>query len=419
MAKRRPKKRDVAPAANAPRERPAAAPAPTRVRGWRVAFLVLCTVGVCLSADLLRLHVNVHTNPDYRSYCAMSERVNCDTVAASDASVFLELPLALWGLVGYAAMGLLAAWGLGARRRPPTWPFGLLFWIGSACALLGVGLFLLSHFVVESVCIVCAGTYVVNLGLALASWMALRQAGSSPVAALAAELRAVQARPRTFGVFAGSFAVVLVLLWMFVPHYWQLEVTSGPGGLTVGATSEGHPWIGARNPVLVIEEFSDYQCPHCRKGHLEVRKLLRDHPEDVRLIHRHFPLDHHCNTRVNRPFHLNACRYAALSYCAKQQGRFWEANDYLYNYGLRREPVTPRELSTAVQIEANELLACLDGDDAARAIADDLAAGRALQIGGTPTFVVDGRTYPGRVPPEVIAAQLGLPAPDAASGAEP
>jgi uncharacterized membrane protein len=160
-------------------------------------------------------------------------------VAASDASVFLELPLALWGLVGYAAMGLLAAWGLGAQRRPPTWPFGLLFWVGSACAVLGVALFLVSHFVVESVCIVCAGTYVVNLGLAFSSWMALRQAGSSPVAALAAELRAVQARPRTFGAFAGSFAVVLVLLWMFVPHYWQLEVTSGPGGLTVGATSDG------------------------------------------------------------------------------------------------------------------------------------------------------------------------------------
>jgi len=384
------------------------------VRGWRVAFLVLCTIGVCLSADLLRLHVNVHTNPDYRSYCAMSERVNCDTVAASEESVFFDLPLALWGLVGYAAMGVLAAWGLGAQQRPPTWPFGLLFWIGTACAVLGVALFLVSHFVVESVCIVCAGTYVVNLGLALASWMALRQVGSSPVMALGAEFRAVKTRPRPFGVFAGSFAVVLVLLWAFVPHYWRLETTNGPGGLTVGATPEGHPWIGARDPVLVIEEFSDYQCPHCRKGHHEIRRLLQSHPEDVRLVHRHFPLDHHCNARVNKPFHLNACEYAAMSYCAKQQGRFWEANDYLYNYGLRREPVTPRELSTAVELELDELLACLDGDDAGRALAADLAAGRALQIRGTPTFVVDGLTYPGRVPPEVIAAKLGLSAPDAA-----
>ena len=77
MVKRRRRKRDVARVAGGaaqqrPPARPAEAPSSNRVRGWRVAFLVLCTIGVCLSADLLRLHVNVHTNPDYRSYCAMS-----------------------------------------------------------------------------------------------------------------------------------------------------------------------------------------------------------------------------------------------------------------------------------------------------------------------------------------------------------
>ena len=66
------------------KKKPAAAVREPVGRGWRIAFLVLCTVGACLSADLLRLHVNVHTDPDYHSYCAMSERVNCDTVAASD-----------------------------------------------------------------------------------------------------------------------------------------------------------------------------------------------------------------------------------------------------------------------------------------------------------------------------------------------
>ena len=156
----------------------------------------------------------------------------------------------------------------------------------------------------------------------------LRQVGSSPVMALGAEFRAVKTRPRPFGVFAGSFAVVLVLLWAFVPHYWRLETTNGPGGLTVGATPEGHPWIGARDPVLVIEEFSDYQCPHCRKGHHEIRRLLQNHPEDVRLVHRHFPLDHHCNARVNKPFHLNACTYARMANCAGRQDAFWQANDF-------------------------------------------------------------------------------------------
>jgi protein-disulfide isomerase/uncharacterized membrane protein len=417
MVKRRRRKRDVARVAGGaaqqrPPARPAEAPSSNRVRGWRVAFLVLCTIGVCLSADLLRLHVNVHTNPDYRSYCAMSERVNCDTVAASDASVFLELPLALWGLVGYTAMGVLAAWGLGSRRHPRSWPFGLLFWIGSACAVIAVALFLISHFVVESVCIVCAGTYLVNVGLALTGWMALRQTRTPASQALGAEIRTIRARPAAFGVFAGGFAVVLLLLWLFVPHYWSFEATSGPAGLPVGKTPDGHPWIGSRDPVLVIEEYSDYQCPHCRKGHDEIRKLLLEHPTDVRLVHRHYPLDHHCNSMVNRPFHVNACEYASMSYCALRQGRFWEANDYLYTQGRRRDPVKPRELAGAVDLELDELDACLNGDAPGRAIEEDLAAGRSLQIRGTPTFVVDGRIYPGRLPPEVINTKLGLSADD-------
>ena len=69
------------------------------------------------SISLARLHVNVHTDPDYQSYCAMSERVNCDTVALSDYAVFLGLPVSLWGLLGYVFMGALAVWGLRGHSR--------------------------------------------------------------------------------------------------------------------------------------------------------------------------------------------------------------------------------------------------------------------------------------------------------------
>jgi len=54
------------------------------------------------------------------------------------------------------------------------------------------------------------------------------------------------------------------------------------------------------------------------------------------------------------------------------------------------------------------------GQEVGLAIQKDLAAGRALQIRGTPTFVVGGETYPGRIPPEVLA-----PAPAPATGPPP
>jgi protein-disulfide isomerase/uncharacterized membrane protein len=376
-------------------------------RGWRIAFLVLCTVGVCLSADLLRLHVNVHTNPDYHSYCAMSEWVNCDSVAASDYSVFLGLPLSLWGLWCYTTLGALAVWGLRRHGRGPTWPFGLVFWLGLCASGLGVALFLVSHMVVKSVCIVCGGTYVVNFALATTAFMALRRAGTGPWRALAEDLRSISTRTSTVALFAAVTAAVPVALWAGVPHYWRVELPTGPGGLPVGVTREGHPWIGAEDPVLEIVEFSDYQCPHCRRGHDDVRKLIESHPGLVRLIHRQYPLDHNCNTALQQPFHPFACDYARMSHCAQQQGRFWEANDYLFEHGRQHSPVAVGDLAAALDLDADEMRACLRRDESRQAIQRDLEAGWALQIRGTPTFVVHGRAYPGRIPREVIDGILG------------
>jgi protein-disulfide isomerase/uncharacterized membrane protein len=375
-------------------------------RGWRIAFLLLCTVGACLSADLLRLHVNVHTDPDYHSYCAMSARVNCDTVAASDFSVFLGLPVALWGLVGYAGLGALTVWGLRRHRYGETWPLGMAFWLALGCALLGVALYLVSHMVIRSVCVVCAGSYLVNFGLAFMAFMALRRSGSGVLVGLRDDLRSIAAAPRPFLLLAGSVVLIVATAWAAVPPYWRVETSTGPGGLTVGTTEEGHPWIGATEPVLVIEEYSDYQCPHCQRGHGEVRKLIQAHPDRLRLIHRNYPLDQACNSMLKRAFHPDACRYASLAYCAQQQGRFWEANDYLFTHGRRNLPVTAKELASSVGLDRDDLLDCVDADRGRQAIQLDLQAGQALHIRGTPTFVIGGETYPGRVPAEVVESAL-------------
>jgi protein-disulfide isomerase/uncharacterized membrane protein len=423
--KRGKSKRTARPAARteapATATRAAATPAPGRAtgnaRGWRIVFLVLCTIGACLSADLLRLHVNVHTDPDYHSYCAMSERVNCDTVAASDYSVVLGLPLALWGLVGYVALGVLTAWGLRGGRYGTRWPLGIAFWLGIFCSVLGVALLALSHWVIESVCVVCGGTYLVNIALGLVAWMALRSGGLRPGEALSDDLTRIRREPRPFVLFTGAFAVILLICGAAIPAYWRIEAATGPGGVPRGVTAEGHQWIGAEQPLLEIVEYSDYQCPHCQRGHDEMRKLVAAHPDKVRLVHRHYPMDQQCNIAITRPFHPYACAYARLAHCAGEQEKFWETNDYLYGQGRRRLQVTAEEIATQLGLEIGPLRDCLGKNESLLAVQRDLGAGRKLNIRGTPTFVIDGRTYPGRVPQDVIDAALG--ATKLPPGAEP
>jgi protein-disulfide isomerase/uncharacterized membrane protein len=384
---------------------------PFNVPRWRVAFLVFCTAGVLFSADLERLHVNVHTDPDYQSYCAMSERVNCETVAASDFAVAGGLPTAIWGILAYTGMGILAVWGLRGRLRTPTWPFGILFWSSLLSSIVGLVLFFISHFVIHSVCVVCAATYLVNFALLGTAAMTLRRDGTGPSTALGKEMQAITGDPGKPLLLGLAMLVAAAVLLRSVPHYWEAGSLTGPGGLAAGVTADGHPWIGAREPVVEIVEFSDYQCPHCRRGHDDMRALVTREPDRVRLVHRNYPLDDACNPTMRRPLHVEACDYARMAVCAGEQDRFWAANDYIFGQSRRHDAITTAELAGKTGIDRGVLEACLQSDRAARVVAEDMQAARDLGVRGTPTFLLGGEIYPGRIPPDVLEAALGAGAP--------
>jgi 2-hydroxychromene-2-carboxylate isomerase len=257
-------------------------------------------------------------------------------------------------------------------------------------------MFYISHFLIKSLCIVCTATYAVNIILCGLSLADLKMQGTGPLLALKKELGIVVSKWRPVCIYTFSFAAVVALLWIFIPIYWLIEASTGPGGLLVGQTAEGAHWIGARRPALEIVEFSDYQCPYCKRGHAEVRSWVEMVPDKIRLIHRHFPLRSH-------PF---AFDYAVLAHCAGHQNRFWEANDYLFANGRRKEPVKAGELAAALGINIGTLEVCLASEEARQSVADDVKAGRDLRVRGTPTFIIGDKNYPGRIPPSVFEPLL-------------
>jgi uncharacterized membrane protein/2-hydroxychromene-2-carboxylate isomerase len=364
---------------------------------WRIAFLLLCALGIYFSAELLRLHVKVYTDPNYHSFCAVSDRFNCETVATSKYAVFAGLPVALWGLAGYLFMAGLCLWGMVRQKQPPTtWLFGLLFWLSLISVLVSVVLFVVSHTEIQSLCLLCMATYAVNFLLFGLAILELRRLKSGPFKTLHMDTRAVSDRRLPFSLYFAFSIVLLVVVHVAMPAYWEVDITTGPGGLLIGKTDEGLDWIGARQPVLEIEEFSDYQCPYCSRGHQTVRSLVGQHPDQIRLVHRHYPLKSH----------KYAFAYAVMAHCAGKQERFWEANDYLYTNGRRKNPVRPEELAEAIGIDPEALKACMVSEESKSAILQDITAGRNLKLKGTPTYVIGDQTYPGSIPEDVIAEAL-------------
>jgi predicted DsbA family dithiol-disulfide isomerase len=261
---------------------------------------------------------------------------------------------------------------------------------------VSIVLIFISHFLIKSLCIVCSATYAVNGILCGSAIMDLRKRETGPFPALKNEIGHVAGKWLPICGYILSFGAVAMMLGVMIPSYWLTEASTGPDGLPIGRTDEGMHWIGARQPVLEIVEFSDYQCPYCQRAHAKVRSIVELAPNKIRLVHRHFPLRSHAFAR----------NYAMLAHCAGRQKRFWEANDYLFANGRRKEPVTAKELAAALHIDVDDLTSCLDSDEPREAVAKDVKAGQALRIRGTPTFIIGDKNYPGRIPASVFESLL-------------
>jgi len=158
------------------------------------------------------------------------------------------------------------------------------------------------------------------------------------------------------------------------------------------------PMIGNAKAEVTIVEFSDFQCPFCRAfwndTYGQIKKQYIDTGK-VRMVTRAFPLSFH-----------PAARPAALaSLCAKEQGKFWEYRDKMFDEQQKQGQQTVTfgvaELKTwaaAIGMNAQQFNSCLDSQKYAARVDADTAAGTAAGVSGTPTFYINGQQIVGAQP---------------------
>jgi protein-disulfide isomerase/uncharacterized membrane protein len=371
-------------------------------RNWLVLFLTVSLVGAGVSIELTSIYIKVRTDPNYESFCAINELANCDTVAVSRYSSFLGIPVSIWGLAGYAGMTAFCIWGMIRRLRPSSlWPMSLLFGLSVFSVAVSLILFGISLFIIKSFCPLCMTIYGISFILLIISFIGMREGGLRSIEDILADAFDCLRRPR---LVASGLLSVLLLMSVVIAGYHvgfgqvKVELPEGPGGLPVGVDDEGNHWIGARNPKLIIQEFSDYQCPFCRKAHQQARTWLAKHADEVRLLHRHLPLDHHCNPIVTRPFHPDACKMARLAYCAGTQEKFWEMNDLLYSLPLGARVPPVEILARGLNLNKKKLASCMESRYCEKCLMRDINFCIEKGMHATPTFVMNGKMYTGKIP---------------------
>ncbi|MEO2138424.1 MAG: thioredoxin domain-containing protein [bacterium] len=368
------------------------------------AGFLLAAAAVGTSLVLAWIHAGLEAGAgNYTSFCNVNESVNCDQVLTSPFAELMGLPVAWYAIVVYTATALCFA---GAARLASQ--AGRLVALRAACVLVlgslawSLWMALVSAFILHTVCLVCSALYLLTLALAAVTW---KVASPYPPGDLVLG-RASLAR----------VAVVVTILTAAVaamsgPSTWNSTSPGTNGSVSLEQIRESHPdflkWYlelprrsgsapaGDTEAVVTIVEFSDFLCVFCRRNAEMLNALLARRSGQLRLVHRHFPLDTTCNDGVVRTMHPFACHAAAAAECAGEQGRYDDMSTLLFAGQAQLLPPTVAKLAAEAGLDSAAWQKCMDSGRGMDRATADARAGIELGVSSTPTMFFNGRRIEG------------------------
>ncbi len=144
---------------------------------------------------------------------------------------------------------------------------------------------------------------------------------------------------------------------------------------------------GPANANLNIVEFTDLECPYCRKAQPIIEKLMGDFPK-ARLVFQQFPIE---------ALHPWAFKAATWAQCIGRENNaaFWKFVNGIYddqlNIDAQNADTKLKEHATAVGADAAKAATCAANPDTAKAVRDSFELGKAVGVTGTPTVFLNGR----------------------------
>lgn len=149
----------------------------------------------------------------------------------------------------------------------------------------------------------------------------------------------------------------------------------------------GNPILGKSDAPLTLIEFSDYQCPFCKKFFQTTLPTLKaEYVETgkVRYVFRDFPLDQ---------IHPQARKAAEAAHCAGEQGKYWEMHNVLFQNQQALDLHHLKAHARDLKLDASVFDTCLEDGKYTAKVQQDYDDGLAAGVRGTPGFFL-GKTEP-------------------------
>ncbi|MDJ0851448.1 MAG: thioredoxin domain-containing protein [Myxococcota bacterium] len=160
------------------------------------------------------------------------------------------------------------------------------------------------------------------------------------------------------------------------------------------------PAKGPEDARITIVEFSDFECPFCRRVIPTLDAILEKYPGDVRVVYRNMPLRNHQRARPA----------AEAALCANEQGKFWAYHDRLFENTRKLGDEDLLRYAEELELDAAAFSKCYEEKRFAHQVETDMEDGARAGVSGTPAFFVNGIMVSGAKPAEdffrIIDAEL-------------
>lgn len=166
---------------------------------------------------------------------------------------------------------------------------------------------------------------------------------------------------------------------------------------------KGAPFKGGANAKITVVEYSDFQCPFCKKGYDTIEKeVLTTYGDKVKFYFRHYPL----------PFHPWAEPGAIAAECAQEQkpDAYWKLYTGYFEHQGEVNPQNVKDKGVEYLKDAGIDMAkwndCYDNKKTLAKVKAQMAEGAGLGVTGTPAFFINGRMLVGAQPIDKFKAVI-------------
>jgi Na+/H+ antiporter NhaA len=143
---------------------------------------------------------------------------------------------------------------------------------------------------------------------------------------------------------------------------------------------------GAKDALVTLVEYGDYECPYCGQAEVVIREMLDSFGEELRYVWRHLPLN---------DVHPNAQMAAEAAEAASAQGEFWRMHDTFLDHQDELSAADLRHDAELLGLDVERFWEELRHREHATRIDDDVATADASGVAGTPTFFINSRRHHG------------------------